>query len=208
MKASVICVFCGQRVVRQNRGQHLGLLCIDLPAAPCPHTPPLSREQTRNFSEETPMSGARPEQATLTRGTNVKDGRSRAVIEGMVDGLNDHRIADISEFFAEGFRWMGNQGCGTKRGCAHSKTLQKPFKRPSTTRFAWMRRGSTWANGRPPLVAKRPMGATSWAHCLRQTHHHPLHGFLEGRRWQDRRQLRDGRLPPAAGSAGCRCLRW
>jgi hypothetical protein len=29
----------------------------------------------------------------------------------MVDGLNDHQITDIGEFFAEGFRWMGNTGC-------------------------------------------------------------------------------------------------
>ena len=61
------------------------------------------------------MSGARPEQAVLTRDTDMsKTAETRAVIEGMVDGLNDHRIDDIGEFFTQGFRWMGNQGCGTK----------------------------------------------------------------------------------------------
>ena len=45
-----------------------------------------------------------------------KTDATRAVIEGMVDGLNDHRVADIDEFFSESFRWMGNTGCGTKQG--------------------------------------------------------------------------------------------
>ena len=63
------------------------------------------------------MSGARPEQATLSRDTDMsKTEETRAVIEGMVDGLNDHRIADIGEFFSQGFNWMGNAGCGTKEG--------------------------------------------------------------------------------------------
>jgi hypothetical protein len=55
------------------------------------------------------MSGARPEQAVLSRDTDMsRTAETRAVIEGMVDGLNDHRIDDIGEFFAERFRWMGN----------------------------------------------------------------------------------------------------
>ena len=63
------------------------------------------------------MKGSRPEQAVLSRDTDLsKTDETRAVIEGMVDGLNDHRIADIGEFFAEGFRWIGNTGCGTKSG--------------------------------------------------------------------------------------------
>ena len=45
------------------------------------------------------MSGARPEQAVLTRDTDMsKTEETRAVIEGMVDGLNDHRIDDIGAF--------------------------------------------------------------------------------------------------------------
>ena len=50
-------------------------------------------------------------------------------VEGMVDGLNDHRIADIGEFFAEGFRWMGNAGCGTKNNLKEFQdNWQKPFQ--------------------------------------------------------------------------------
>ena len=46
------------------------------------------------------MTGARPEQAVLTRDTDLsKTAETKAVIEGMVDGLNDHRIGDISELF-------------------------------------------------------------------------------------------------------------
>ena len=76
------------------------------------------------------MKGARPEQAVLSRDTDMsKTDETRAVIEGMVDGLNDHRIGDIGEFFAESFRWMGNQGCGTKTGLrAFQDNWQKPFQ--------------------------------------------------------------------------------
>ena len=76
------------------------------------------------------MKGSRPEQAMLSRDTDLsKTEATRAVIEGMVDGLNDHRIADIGEFFAEGFRWMGNRGCGTKEGLrAFQDNWQKPFQ--------------------------------------------------------------------------------
>lgn len=76
------------------------------------------------------MSGARPEQAALSRETDLsKTEATRAVIEAMVDGLNDHRIADIGEFFSESFRWTGNQGCGTKDGIrAFQDNWQKPFQ--------------------------------------------------------------------------------
>lgn len=76
------------------------------------------------------MAGARREQAVLTRDTDMsKTAETRAVIEGMVDGLNDHRIGDIGEFFAETFRWMGNTGCGTKNGLqAFRDNWQKPFQ--------------------------------------------------------------------------------
>ena len=60
------------------------------------------------------MKGSRPEQAVLSRETDMsKTDATRSVIEDMVDGLNDHRITDIGEFFADGFRWIGNTGCGT-----------------------------------------------------------------------------------------------
>merc|ERR1712038_961877 len=74
--------------------------------------------------------GSRPEQAVLTKDTDMsKTAETRAVIEGMVDGLNDHRIGDIGEFFADGFRWMGNTGCGTKNNLKEFQdNWQKPFQ--------------------------------------------------------------------------------
>lgn len=76
------------------------------------------------------MKGSRPEQAALSRDTDMsKTAETRAVIKGMVDGLNDHRIADMGEFFAENFRWMGNFGCGTKSGLSEfQENWQKPFQ--------------------------------------------------------------------------------
>lgn len=76
------------------------------------------------------MSGARPEQGYLTKDTDLsKTEATRAVIEGMVDGLNDHRIGDIGEFFAESFRWMGNAGSGTKNGLREfQENWQHPFQ--------------------------------------------------------------------------------
>ncbi len=76
------------------------------------------------------MTGARPEQAVLTRDTDMsKTAETKAVIEGMVDGLNDHRIGDIGEFFAQSFHWMGNTGCGTKPDLqAFQDNWQKPFQ--------------------------------------------------------------------------------
>ncbi len=80
------------------------------------------------------MKGSRPEQAVLSRDTNMsKTDETRAVIEGMVDGLNDHRISDIGEFFTEDFRWMGNQGCGTKTGL---KEFQDNWQRPFQAAFS------------------------------------------------------------------------
>lgn len=80
------------------------------------------------------MPGARPEQAALTKNTDItKTEETRRVIETMVDGLNDHRIDDIGEFFAEGFRWMGNFGCGTKNGL---KEFQDNWQRPFQAAFS------------------------------------------------------------------------
>lgn len=76
------------------------------------------------------MAGARPEQAYLSADNDLsKRETTRQVIEGMVDGLNDHRIADIGEFFTEDFRWMGNAGCGFKEGLREFQDAwQKPFQ--------------------------------------------------------------------------------
>jgi predicted ester cyclase len=76
------------------------------------------------------MAGARPEQAYLSADNDVsKRETTRQIIEGMVDGLNDHRIADIGEFFSDSFRWMGNAGCGFKEGLKEFQDAwQKPFQ--------------------------------------------------------------------------------
>ena len=76
------------------------------------------------------MTGNRPDQAALTRDNDrSQTGATRSVIEAMVDGLNDHRIDDMAEFFADDFRWMGNTGCGTKHGLAEFQdNWQHPFQ--------------------------------------------------------------------------------
>ena len=76
------------------------------------------------------MIGSRPEQAILSKQTDMsKTSETRTVIENMVDGLNDHRIVDIDEFFSESFRWIGNTGCGTKEGIREfQQNWQKPFQ--------------------------------------------------------------------------------
>lgn len=76
------------------------------------------------------MKGSRPEQAVLSKDTDMsKTDETQEVIEGMVDGLNDHRIGDIGEFFAESFKWMDNQGCGNKNGLTEFQdNWQKPFQ--------------------------------------------------------------------------------
>jgi predicted ester cyclase len=76
------------------------------------------------------MKGSRPEQGALTRDNDyTRTAATKAVIEGMVDGLNDHRIGDIGEFFKENFRWLGNAGCGTKMGLGEfQRNWQHPFQ--------------------------------------------------------------------------------
>ena len=76
------------------------------------------------------MSGARPEQARLTRDNDLsRTAETQRVIEAMVDGLNDHKISGIAEFFHAAFRWMGNAGCGTKNGLREfQENWQRPFQ--------------------------------------------------------------------------------
>ena len=76
------------------------------------------------------MKGSRPKQSELTEGNDLsKTEETKAVLENMVDGLNDHRISDIGEFFKDSFRWMGNFGCGTKNGLKEfQNNWQKPFQ--------------------------------------------------------------------------------
>jgi predicted ester cyclase len=75
-------------------------------------------------------SGARPQQAALTRCNDLsKTAETQRLVEAMVDGLNDHDIDGMGRFFAPDFRWMGNAGCGTKRGLrAFQDHWQRPFQ--------------------------------------------------------------------------------
>lgn len=80
------------------------------------------------------MKKTRPEQAILSRDTDLsKTAETQQVIEQMVDGLNDHRIDDIQEFFAKTFNWFGNFGCGTKQGV---KQFQNNWQRPFQAAFS------------------------------------------------------------------------
>lgn len=76
------------------------------------------------------MKGMRPEQAKLTRDNDrSKTEATRALVERMVDGLNDHRIEGMEAFFAPDFTWHGNAGCGTKHGLrAFQDNWQRPFQ--------------------------------------------------------------------------------
>ena len=76
------------------------------------------------------MRGTRPQQGQLTRDTDLgKTEETRSVIESMVDGLNDHKINGMNEFFSDAFRWMGNAGCGTKNGLQEFQdNWQRPFQ--------------------------------------------------------------------------------
>ena len=63
------------------------------------------------------MSDRRPEQAVLTKDNDLsKTEETLGVIDAMVDGLNDHDIDGMGRFFSESFRWIGNTGCGFKKG--------------------------------------------------------------------------------------------
>ena len=135
------------------------------------------------------MTGVRPEQAVLSRDTNLSQtDETRCVIEGMVDGLNDHRIDDIGAFFAENFRWMGNVGCGTKIGL---KEFQDNWQRPFQASF------SDKVCIDEARLFMGELGRRIWAagSCAfwrihghsgnRQDRRNPLYGLLEGRRWKD-----------------------
>lgn len=83
------------------------------------------------------MRGSRPDQAVLTKHNDTsKRLATKRVIEGMVDGLNDHKIAGIAAFFAEGFGWYGNTGCGTKKGLREFQdNWQRPFQAAFTDKI-------------------------------------------------------------------------
>lgn len=76
------------------------------------------------------MNDASPEQASLTKDNDLsRTEDTRRIIEGMVDGLNEHRIDDIGEFFSDDFVWRGNTGCGVKNGLREfQENWQRPFQ--------------------------------------------------------------------------------
>jgi predicted ester cyclase len=76
------------------------------------------------------MTGPRPVQGELTLDNNLdKTSETQATVSAMVDGLNDHDIGGMQRFFNETFRWMGNAGCGYKKGLTEfQENWQKPFQ--------------------------------------------------------------------------------
>jgi predicted ester cyclase len=76
------------------------------------------------------MKGSRPSQTDLTKDNRLdKTADTRATIENMVDGLNDHDINAMGRFFSATFRWMGNAGCGYKDGLEEfQENWQRPFQ--------------------------------------------------------------------------------
>ena len=80
------------------------------------------------------MKGSRPLQAELTKGNDLsKTEETKKVIESMVDGLNDHEIDGMKDFFSKDFRWIGNAGCGFKNGL---KEFQDNWQRPFQAAFS------------------------------------------------------------------------
>ena len=75
------------------------------------------------------MKGSRPEQAVLTRDTDMsKTDETRRVIETMVDGLNDHRIDDIGNSFPR-ISLDGKSGMRHQNGPAgFQDNWQRPFQ--------------------------------------------------------------------------------
>jgi predicted ester cyclase len=68
------------------------------------------------------MRGPRPEQGQLTKDNDLsKTAFTRATVAAMIDGLNDLVFDGLGQFFHENFRWMGNAGCGTKKGLKEFK---------------------------------------------------------------------------------------
>jgi hypothetical protein len=80
------------------------------------------------------MKGSRPVQAVLTRDNDLsKTPETERVVSAMIDGLNDYVIDGIGNFFAADFDWLGNAGCGTKKGV---KEFQDNWQRPFIAAFS------------------------------------------------------------------------
>ena len=73
-------------------------------------------------------------QAPFTLNNDVsKTEKTRAVIDAMVEGLNEHDIDGMDRFFDQNFRWIGNTGCGLKTGL---KEFQDNWQRPFQAAFS------------------------------------------------------------------------
>ncbi len=70
------------------------------------------------------------EEPELTRDNDLSQtAATKAVIDGMIAGLNRHEINGMTKYFHEAFRWMGNAGCGTKTGLTEFQdNWQRPFQ--------------------------------------------------------------------------------
>ena len=80
------------------------------------------------------MKGSRPEQAQLSKDNDLtKTAETEAVVDAMVNGLNDHDIDNMGRFFSDNFRWIGNAGCGFKQGL---KEFQDNWQRPFQQAFS------------------------------------------------------------------------
>ena len=83
---------------------------------------------------ENDVKGSRPFQAEMTKDNDLsKTEQTRRVVEAMLDGLNDHEIEGMEKFFSNSFRWMGNAGCGFKKGL---KEFQDNWQRPFQKAFS------------------------------------------------------------------------
>merc|ERR1711990_966079 len=154
----------------------------------------------------TMTKGSRPEQAVLTRDTDMsKTEETRKVIEGMVDGLNDHRIADIGEFFTDGQRRVRHQEQSEGVPGQLAETLSGRFLGQGVHRRGEAVHGGVgrclWTAGGEPFG--RVHGDRTHGKADRDS----LHGLLEGGRREDCRQLGLRRLPPRDGSIGQGCFR-
>lgn len=156
------------------------------------------------------MPGARPLQAALTRdSTRSKTEEARRVVEGMVEGLNDHVIDGIGAFFDEKFRWMGYVDCGTKIGLkAFRDNLQHPFQAAfsDTVCIDEASHRQRWMDGRLRLAAGHPFGRVHGHRTHRQTGGDSLHGRLARAGWKSRGQLGHGRLPRHVAATARQCF--
>ena len=76
--------------------------------------------------------------ATLTRDNDLsKTEATRAVVEAMIQSLNEHVIDGQDQFWHPNARWIGNAGCGVKPNLkAFQDGWQRPFLNAFSDKFA------------------------------------------------------------------------